>query len=107
MIQSLRPGDWSAGEIIQFGPFCLFPGERRLERDGTPVKIGDRALDVLLCLIANAPDVVGKAALIKQVWPNLIVEEVNVRVAAKKQVPFSLEDVFISLIESRRSEIPL
>lgn len=34
-------------------------------------------------------------------------EEVNVRVAAKKQVPFSLEDVFISLIESRRSEIPL
>jgi len=31
----------------------------------------------------------------------------QVRVDTQKQVPFSLEDVFISLIESRRSEIPL
>ena len=34
-------------------------------------------------------------------------EEAGVRIVAKKPVPFSLEDVFISLIESRRSEIPL
>ena len=34
-------------------------------------------------------------------------DEAGVRVVAKKPVPFSLEDVFISLIESRRSEIPL
>jgi ABC-2 type transport system ATP-binding protein len=34
-------------------------------------------------------------------------EEAGVRIDAKKPVPFSLEDVFISLIESRRSEIPL
>ena len=34
-------------------------------------------------------------------------EEAGVRVLTKKPVPFSLEDVFISLIESRRSEIPL
>jgi ABC-2 type transport system ATP-binding protein len=34
-------------------------------------------------------------------------EEAGVHVVAKKPVPFSLEDVFISLIESRRSEIPL
>jgi ABC-2 type transport system ATP-binding protein len=33
--------------------------------------------------------------------------EAGVRVSAEKPVPFSLEDVFISLIESRRSEIPL
>jgi ABC-2 type transport system ATP-binding protein len=31
----------------------------------------------------------------------------DVHVDTQKQVPFSLEDVFISLIESRRSEIPL
>src|SRR5215813_3563096 len=31
----------------------------------------------------------------------------GVTITAKKPVPFSLEDVFISLIESRRSEIPL
>jgi drug efflux transport system ATP-binding protein len=34
-------------------------------------------------------------------------QEAGVRVSTQKPVPFSLEDVFISLIESRRSEIPL
>jgi ABC-2 type transport system ATP-binding protein len=34
-------------------------------------------------------------------------EEAGVRIVTQKPVPFSLEDVFISLIESRRSEIPL
>jgi ABC-2 type transport system ATP-binding protein len=34
-------------------------------------------------------------------------EAAGIRIVAKKPVPFSLEDVFISLIESRRSEIPL
>ena len=34
-------------------------------------------------------------------------EEAGVHTVAQKPVPFSLEDVFISLIESRRSEIPL
>jgi ABC-2 type transport system ATP-binding protein len=34
-------------------------------------------------------------------------QEAGIRVVDDKPVPFSLEDVFISLIESRRSEIPL
>jgi len=33
--------------------------------------------------------------------------EAGVQIQVEKEVPFSLEDVFISLIESRRSEIPL
>jgi ABC-2 type transport system ATP-binding protein len=36
-----------------------------------------------------------------------VLEEAGVQVKAGRPVPFSLEDVFISLIESRRSEIPL
>jgi ABC-2 type transport system ATP-binding protein len=36
-----------------------------------------------------------------------VLRDAGVRVTAEKPVPFSLEDVFISLIESRRSEIPL
>jgi ABC-2 type transport system ATP-binding protein len=36
-----------------------------------------------------------------------ILEDAEVRVVSDKPIPFSLEDVFISLIESRRSEIPL
>ncbi|HET7872620.1 MAG TPA: ATP-binding cassette domain-containing protein, partial [Terriglobales bacterium] len=35
------------------------------------------------------------------------IQEAQVHIKAQKPVPFSLEDVFISLIESRRSEIPL
>jgi drug efflux transport system ATP-binding protein len=38
---------------------------------------------------------------------NAALEEAGVRVLVDKPIPFSLEDVFISLIESRRSEIPL
>jgi drug efflux transport system ATP-binding protein len=36
-----------------------------------------------------------------------VLEESHIRVTSDNPVPFSLEDVFISLIESRRSEIPL
>jgi len=36
-----------------------------------------------------------------------VLKESGVRVVAEKPIEFSLEDVFISLIESRRSEIPL
>ena len=36
-----------------------------------------------------------------------VLRNAEVRVTAETPVPFSLEDVFISLIESRRSEIPL
>jgi len=36
-----------------------------------------------------------------------VLRDAGVRITSEKPVPFSLEDVFISLIESRRSEIPL
>jgi ABC-2 type transport system ATP-binding protein len=36
-----------------------------------------------------------------------VLREAGVTIRSEKPVPFSLEDVFISLIESRRSEIPL
>src|SRR5215467_1673148 len=36
-----------------------------------------------------------------------VLQETGVQILAQKPVQFSLEDVFISLIESRRSEIPL
>ncbi len=44
----IRPIEWAEGEELCFGPFRLIPRERRLEREGKPVKIGHRALDVLL-----------------------------------------------------------
>ncbi len=49
-------------------------------RDGTPVQLGARALDLLLHLTAHAGVVVTKQALMKAVWPNRIVEENNLTV---------------------------
>jgi hypothetical protein len=36
------------GEAVSFGPFTLFPAERRLERSGSFVQLGSRALTFLL-----------------------------------------------------------
>lgn len=44
-----------------------------------PVVIGDRALMILLTLVAQAGEVVGKRELIARAWPGTIVEEGNLR----------------------------
>jgi predicted ATPase/DNA-binding winged helix-turn-helix (wHTH) protein len=65
---------------IRFGAFRLLPARRQLLRDGVPVQLGARALDLLLHLTAHAGVVVTKQALMKAVWPNRIVEENNLTV---------------------------
>src|ERR1700733_374263 len=65
--------------IAAFGAFLLRVTERILEKDGIPVKIGSRALDILLTLVERAPDVVIKRDLISRVWGNLVVDESSLR----------------------------
>jgi DNA-binding winged helix-turn-helix (wHTH) protein len=67
-------------EPICFGRFCLMATQRRLERDGTPVIIGCRALDLLIVLVECAGTVVSKRDLMVRVWPHVIVDESNLRV---------------------------
>ncbi len=67
-------------KILVFGPFELIPAQRRLTRDGVPLRLGSRALDVLITLIGRAGEVVGKDELIASVWPDTFVEETNLRV---------------------------
>lgn len=64
---------------IAFGPFHLYPALRCLEREGVPVRIGSRALDILLALAEKPGIVVGKEELIARAWPNLTVEESSLR----------------------------
>ena len=53
--------DKDAGtDALAFGNFRLYPRERRLEREGRPVRIGDRALDILVALTGRAGEVVTK-----------------------------------------------
>ena len=51
-------------ESVSFGPFRLVSAERLLEREGAPVAIGSRALDILIFLVAHAGEVVGKSVVV-------------------------------------------
>jgi ABC-2 type transport system ATP-binding protein len=103
-----------AGEIISQGS----PGEVKARMKGSlfemEVDSPDRALGALkkmfgasrvslfgdrLHLVIEKEEQKGQAMSALQ--------EAGVKVVTHKPIPFSLEDVFISLIESRRSEIPL
>ena len=66
-------------ETLAFLDFELVPAARRLRRDGQAVAIGGRAFDLLVLLATHAGEVLGKRALIQGVWPNTVVEEVNLR----------------------------
>jgi predicted ATPase/DNA-binding winged helix-turn-helix (wHTH) protein len=70
----------SAAREFTFGPFYLYATERRLLRDGQAVDIGSRALDILIALVEQAGEVIGKKALVARVWPDVIVEESSLRV---------------------------
>ncbi|ACK51121.1 transcriptional regulator, winged helix family [Methylocella silvestris BL2] len=69
-----------SGEAVLFGPYRLSASERLLSRDGAPVAISGRALDILIALIERAGEVVSVQELLDRVWPQTIVEEPNLRV---------------------------
>ena len=62
-----------------FGPFLLQP-ERQLLLDGErPVRIGGRALDILTALVERPGELISKRDLIDRVWPNLFVDDGNLK----------------------------
>jgi predicted ATPase/DNA-binding winged helix-turn-helix (wHTH) protein len=65
----------------RFGPFRLIPSQRLLLDSGDPVRVGARALDILILLVERAGEVVTKAELIAHVWPDTVVEEISLRVS--------------------------
>lgn len=67
--------------VQSFGPFRLIGSKRLLEKDGEPVIIGGRTLDLLIALVAHAGEVVSVRELITLIWPNVTVEEANLRVS--------------------------
>src|SRR5215510_9297505 len=67
-------------EMYYFGPFSLDPGERVLSHDGTPLTLTPKVFDTLLCLVRNRGRVLTKDELLKEVWPDTFVEEVNLAV---------------------------
>ena len=68
------------GDEIGFGRFRLDLGRRELLRAGSPVRLGNRAMDILAILAAAKGEVVSKDELLSRVWPGMTVEENNLQV---------------------------
>jgi DNA-binding winged helix-turn-helix (wHTH) protein len=66
--------------VLTFGRFRLIPAQRTLLNGGRSVKLGSRALDILIVLARRAGEVVTKKELLACAWPDTLVEEVNLRV---------------------------
>lgn len=63
-----------------FGPFRLVPSRQLLLEGDLPVPLGGRALAVLLTLLERPGELVTKAELLARVWPDIHVEEGNLKV---------------------------
>jgi DNA-binding winged helix-turn-helix (wHTH) protein len=58
-----------------FGRFSLDAGAHLLSRGGRTVPLSTKAVELLIHLVAKAPQVVSKAELMDCVWPHRIVED--------------------------------
>src|SRR5262249_4236943 len=76
-----RPTDGTApGESIGFGPYRLLPKQRILLEGDRPLHLGSRAMEILIALVERGGEVVSQNDLMDLVWPNIHVEETNLRV---------------------------
>jgi len=66
--------------LLRFGPYAFHLRQRLILEGDQPLRMGGRALDILLVLVERAGNVVSKDELIAEVWPNAVVEEINLRV---------------------------
>jgi predicted ATPase/DNA-binding winged helix-turn-helix (wHTH) protein len=74
-LRNVQPGD-----VFSFGPFSLLLAGRELKRAAETIPLGGRALDVLIALMERAGEVVSYSELISLAWPNVTVDESNLRV---------------------------
>jgi DNA-binding winged helix-turn-helix (wHTH) protein len=72
--------DNAIGERLRFGEFELAPVARTLWRCGEPVKLGSRALDILITLASRSGQILSKDDLTRLVWRGAFVDETALRV---------------------------
>jgi predicted ATPase/DNA-binding winged helix-turn-helix (wHTH) protein len=67
-------------ETFAFGSFRLVPAQRVLLDDGKPLRLGSRALDILITLVERAGETISKEQLIAHTWPETVVDDGALRV---------------------------
>ena len=65
---------------LSFGPFVLHPDPLRLCLGQEELRLGGRALDLLVALTSRPGEVLSRSALEMQVWPHSVVEDSSLRV---------------------------
>lgn len=68
-------------QVYEFKGFRLEAAQRRLLHNGQPVPLKPKILDLLLLLVQMRGRLVDKDELMKEIWPNTIVEENNITVS--------------------------
>ncbi|PTS86009.1 hypothetical protein DBR00_09710 [Pseudomonas sp. HMWF032] len=75
-----QPSTITREHVITLGPYRIYPHRRLILEAEQPLRLGSRALEILLILLENAGTVVGKDQLMARVWPDSVVDEINLRV---------------------------
>jgi DNA-binding winged helix-turn-helix (wHTH) protein len=70
----------SAAPTYAFGPYLFIPSRQLLLNDGKAVRIGGRALDLLMALVNRPGQLLSKKQLLEEAWPSTTVVEGNLKV---------------------------
>jgi predicted ATPase/DNA-binding winged helix-turn-helix (wHTH) protein len=83
-----------AEQILAFGPLKLLPRQKAPFKSDCPHVMGNRALEFLTLLVSRAGKLIGKEELFMDAWPNMHVEEANLRmhIAARREAPCDGQD---------------
>lgn len=68
------------GHTLAFGDYALHFPQRALSKGDAPVRLGSRALDILVTLVERAGDLLTRDELITQVWGSVSVDDSALRV---------------------------
>lgn len=66
-------------EVFHIGDLSVYPEDRVLLRNGTELRIGSRAFDLLVVLLEARGKVVEKRHIQQRVWPSTTVDDCNIR----------------------------
>jgi len=65
---------------FEFEQFRLFPSQQVLMDGAKVCRLGSRAIEILICLLERAGEMVSKQELLERAWPGTFVHEANLRV---------------------------
>src|SRR5687767_4953148 len=83
----------TATDPIVFGPFELDRANARLLRDGAPISVTPKALDVLHYLASRPDKLVTKDELLRALWPDVVVSDASIKVCVREIRSALLDDV--------------